>query len=321
MEEKAREIATRLHTEDFSASNGWLDRFRKRNNISLHVLSGESASADLQAAEDWKRKLPSLLLGYAEEDIFNADESGLFYRQHPTRSLIERRETCKGGKKSKERITVLLCCNSRGEKLKPVVIVNAARPRAFKTNNVKLDDLPVIWCHNKKAWMTSKIYPEWLNEVNLKMKRANRKILLLVDNATSHVSSNLSNVSIQFLPPNLTSEVQPLDKGIIQSVKLLYRKQLMHSLINAADKCKDVTEFSRSVTVLDAIRWILGAWAEVSHQTIAKCFRHAGFMADSIEDEEEGMEEDSFHEEINCLPEEIATKFLMSKLFQRSTTF
>ncbi|KDR09073.1 hypothetical protein L798_01345 [Zootermopsis nevadensis] len=78
----------------------------------------------------------------------------------------------------------------------------------------------------------------------------------------------------------------------------------MHSLINAADKCKDVTEFSRSVTVLDAIRWIPGAWAEVSPQTIAKCFRHAGFMADFIEDEGEGMEEDSFHEEINCLPEE-----------------
>jgi hypothetical protein len=44
--------------------------------------------------------------------------------------------------------------------------------------------------------------------------------------ATSHVNSDLSNVTIQFLPPNLTSEVQPLDKGIIQSVKLLYRKQL-----------------------------------------------------------------------------------------------
>ncbi|XP_021934281.1 tigger transposable element-derived protein 6-like [Zootermopsis nevadensis] len=144
LQEKAREIATRLHTEDFSASNGWLDRFRKRNNISLHVLSGESASADLQAAEDWKRKLPSLLLGYAEEDISNADETGLFYRQLPTRSLIEMRDTCKGGKKCKGRITVLLCCNSRGAKLKPLVIGNAARPRAFKTNNVKLDDLPEV---------------------------------------------------------------------------------------------------------------------------------------------------------------------------------
>jgi hypothetical protein len=58
--------------------------------------------------------------------------------------LIEKVETCKGGKKSKERITVLLCCNAWGEKLKPLIIGNAARPTAFKMNNVKLDDLPVI---------------------------------------------------------------------------------------------------------------------------------------------------------------------------------
>jgi hypothetical protein len=46
--------------------------------------------------------------------------------------------------------------------------------------------------------------------------------------------------------------------------------QLMCSLINAADKCKNMTEFWRSVTVLDAIWWIHGAWAEVSSQTVAK---------------------------------------------------
>jgi hypothetical protein len=117
----------------------------------------------------------------------------------------------KVGKKLKD-FSVLLCCNARGEKLKPLIIGNAACPRAFKMNNVKLDDLPVIWCYNKKAWMTSEIFSEWLNEVNWKMKRANKKILLFVDNATSHVDLNLSNVAVRFLPPNLTSEVQPLEK-------------------------------------------------------------------------------------------------------------
>jgi hypothetical protein len=102
----------------------------------------------------------------------------------------------------------------------------------------------------------------------------------------------------------VTGEAQTLDKGIIQSVKLLYIKQLMRSLINAADKCKNATGFSRSVTVLDAIWWIHGTWAEVSPQTVAKCFRHSGFMADSVEDEEGGKKEDNLHEEINCFPEE-----------------
>jgi hypothetical protein len=90
--------------------------------------------------------------------------------------------------------------------------------RAFKMNSVELDDLPVIWCYNKKAWMTSEIFSECLNEVNRKMKWVNQKILLFVDNATSHVDLNLSNVAVRFLPQNLTSEVQPLDKVIIQSI-------------------------------------------------------------------------------------------------------
>jgi hypothetical protein len=82
-----QEIATRLQIDYFLASNGWLDRFRKRNNISFNVLSGETVSAHLQAAGDWKRWLPRLLLGCAEEDIFNADENGVFYRQVATWSL------------------------------------------------------------------------------------------------------------------------------------------------------------------------------------------------------------------------------------------
>jgi hypothetical protein len=75
---------------------------------------------------------------------------------------MQRQEEIKGT------IIVLLCCNALGEKLKPLIIGNAACPRAFKTNNVKLDDIPVIWCYNKTVWMKSDIFSEWLNEVNQK---------------------------------------------------------------------------------------------------------------------------------------------------------
>jgi hypothetical protein len=156
-------------------------------------------------------------------------------------------------------------------------------------NNVKLDDLPVIWCYIKKAWMTSEIFSEWMNEANRKMKLVNRKILLFVDIATSHVDLNLSNVAVRFLPPNLTSEVQPLDKGIIQSMKLQYRKQLMQALINAADKCNIVAEFTQTVTVLNAIWWVHGAWENVSPEAVKKCFQHAGFVVSSTEEEDEGV--------------------------------
>lgn len=40
----------------------------------------------------------------------------------PNKSLTVKKEECKGGKKSKERITILFCVCSVGEKLKPLVI-------------------------------------------------------------------------------------------------------------------------------------------------------------------------------------------------------
>ena len=57
------------------------------------------------------------------------------------------------------------------------------------------------------------------------MKKQNRTILLFVDNPSSHPLVNLSNVKVQFLPPNTTSLTQPMDQGIIQTVTLKFRKR------------------------------------------------------------------------------------------------
>nr|XP_042897556.1 tigger transposable element-derived protein 6-like [Parasteatoda tepidariorum] len=92
-------------------------------------------------------------------------------------------ENCKGGKKSKQRLTVLLCANSTGtDKLKPFVIGKYAKPRCFK--NVK--SLPVDYKANKRAWMTEEIFNKWLLDVDKEMKRKKKKIALLVDNCTPH---------------------------------------------------------------------------------------------------------------------------------------
>ena len=55
------------------------------------------------------------------------------------------------------------------------------------------------------------------------MKRQNRKILLLADNAPTHLlneSIQLPNINVHFLPPNTTDHLQPLDAGIINSFKV-----------------------------------------------------------------------------------------------------
>ena len=54
------------------------------------------------------------------------------------------------------------------------------------------------------------------------MKRQNRNILLLVDNAPTHAlyeTTNLTNIVIKYLPPNTMAHFQPCDQGIINSFK------------------------------------------------------------------------------------------------------
>lgn len=305
LQEKAKIISESLNVHEFKASNGWLESFRQRNNIQCKLLSGESADANVEVSEDWKRKIPSLVAEYDVSDIFNADESGFFYRQLPTRTLVKMGESCKGGKKAKERITVLFCCSATGEKIKPMVIGNAARPRVFKQNNIDIKNLPVEWKSNKKAWMTGLLFTEWLKNLDMAMRRQKRKILLLVDNATSHFHQDFSNLKILFLPPNLTSEVQPLDRGIIQSVKLNYRRQMMDSLVTKAEECRNSSDFSKSITVLDAIRWIAVAWKGVSPITISKCFKQCGVTFGEIDIIEPDIEyeDPSFEDEFLTLSE------------------
>ena len=73
--------------------------------------------------DNWKTRLPLIIDKYAPECVYSADETGLFFKALPDRSLIMTKETCKGGKRSKERFTVLLCTNMIGtDKLQPLVV-------------------------------------------------------------------------------------------------------------------------------------------------------------------------------------------------------
>lgn len=73
--------------------------------------------------EEWRKRLPSIIEKYDPNDVYNADETGLFFKVLPTRSLVMAKETCKGDKRSKERFTVLLATNMTGtDKLQPLLI-------------------------------------------------------------------------------------------------------------------------------------------------------------------------------------------------------
>ena len=56
--------------------------------------------------------------------------------------------------------------------------------------------------------MQTSIFNDYLKDLNNEMKKQNRNILLLLDNAPTHSiseSTDLTNVKVHFLPPNTTT--------------------------------------------------------------------------------------------------------------------
>lgn len=289
--EKAKEFAEELGINEFAASDGWLSKFKSRHSLVFKAVVGESGSVTEEQIGDWTQiQLPALLAEFKEEDIFNLDETGLYWRLLPDKTLTFKNDPCSGGKRSKERITLLLGANMAGnEKLPALAIGKSANPRCFKS----IKSLPVKYTANKKAWMVSAEWESYLKLMDRKFRSQKRKVLFVVDNCPAHPEvKGLKNVRVVFLPPNTTSKTQPMDQGVIQNVKVGYRRFLLQQYLRCID---DDLEFQ--FNLLDCLYHVRRAWEAVTEVTIKNCFKKAGFKQDD-RPYEHAQEEESQNSDI-----------------------
>jgi hypothetical protein len=160
--EKALKMNTKLNgPEDCKTSSGWLHKFKSRHGIRELHIQGELLSADSSSAENFKQTFQLFVEkeGYSQDSVYNADESGLFWKALPRKSLVSCQEhTARGFKVSKERITIMTCNDAAGTHKLPLLLIGKSKkPRCFK--NIK--SLPVTYTAQKNVWIDSKLFLNW----------------------------------------------------------------------------------------------------------------------------------------------------------------
>jgi hypothetical protein len=222
--------------------------------------------------------LKSLIAQYDLNDVYNADETALYWKLEPSKSLSGGPIT--GTKKPKDRITIMLACNATGTHKLPAVFIHKYKnPKCIR--NIDKKTLPVWYYWNNSSWMQRSIFQTWIKQVNEQMRRQQRNILLLVDNVSSHqLGENevLSNIRLHFLPPNTTAHLQPIDQGIIHSFKSNYRKFLCKDRIDAFDQFQEHGTEIPTLNILNAIDWTAESWKNVTDDVIYRCWERTGIL-------------------------------------------
>lgn len=145
-------------------SKGWLQRFQQLYGIRKTRRYGEAGSTPAGYNEEI-RIIQQSLANFRPNDIYNCDETGLFFKSVPEVSLT----TCQlpGHKANKDRVTAMHTVSASGQVLKIWYIGTSKQPRCFR--NVNIESFNFVYRNNKKAWMNTDIMIEYLKWFDMEM--------------------------------------------------------------------------------------------------------------------------------------------------------
>lgn len=167
---EALEILRRIGNTKFQTYNGWLESFKNCSNDVRIKVYGKVADINMKTVDEWKK---NLLQSFMDDvtDIYIGDEQNYSVgRWQKKYSLKKNYDTnWVAGKMAKEGLTAFMCANMADKIEKPAAIGTLAKSHCYR--NINRDLISMTWKSNKKSWMTSAITEEWLQKLNLKIKK------------------------------------------------------------------------------------------------------------------------------------------------------
>jgi hypothetical protein len=144
LKEKAAQFWPKLYPriDPPKFSSSWLKGFKARQSIKSRKKYSEAADVDLKAYTKVIHNVQVCTSEYPLSDIYNIDESGLYWKMVPDISLLT--EQLFGTKKEKAWISLAILANRDStERLKMWIIGNTKRLRCFK--NININNLGIKW--------------------------------------------------------------------------------------------------------------------------------------------------------------------------------
>ena len=222
----AKEIVLRRGGEGTvtEPSDGWLQRFFSRKNLSMRVASvvdgGRANMAKWSIIEQYFSLLGEQILGnrITSEGIFNIDETGFGEGQYRSRA----KSVCSKGKKhpyirhsqTRDHTSVLLCASADGTLMPPFIIFQNAIPHLSSSS---LTVPKSLYASTETGYINSKLYIDFIHKVFIPHLPSQRPVILLQDNLSAHMSLELIKTCIDHqiillnFPPHTTHILQPLD--------------------------------------------------------------------------------------------------------------
>ena len=114
------------------------------------------------------------------------------------------------------------------------------------------------------------------------------KALLLPDNAPAYpeatsIVSKEGDIKAMYLPPNTTVLCQPMDQGVLESLKQRYRKALLQRLLLEDQEGRSIIEFVKSINIKDVVFMTPTAWDDLPSLTLARSWNKFLPAVDSAE--------------------------------------
>ena len=134
--------------------------------------------------------------------------------------------------------------------------------------------------------------------------------MLLLDNCPAHpdsseLGSDDGKIFAKYLPPGVTSLIQPMDQGVLQALKQRYKKKLLQQLLIEDENGVSVPQFLKTINMKVVADYVAEAWKEIPSSTFRKSWRKIlPIVEESVEPEHPPDANDSVRlvSEVSSLP-------------------